>query len=430
MQVRLYEDIERQGGRVTFHVNRPWKGDLVRDDLFVLYEDADAVERLNPSLLAMPAMLNLAPVVWLSGREARVEVLDRELAHSLERVRSVFADLYPDTSWEGRVVPERLVDNRDQGSPGARELALLFSGGVDSVYTSLSLLPARQLLVAVRGADVPLDNDAAWDAVRRQIERFADDHGHEVSYIESNFGSFLARDRLAEAAPDVSEWWGQVQHGLGFVGLAAPLVTARRLARLVIAATLSLDWLYPWGSHPAIEPELRWAGTGVEHHGAGVTRQGKIAFIARATSSGERRPPLRVCWQRPDLDGRNCCLCEKCLRTISGLLVEGEEPGEYGFDLPLDTVLTHALARVRRRKLEIDTVGQARRWEEIQRAAQPERSLPARFRSEPFATYLRWLRTECFPAYLRKRNRRRRLLSAVSQRLPRTYRLARHAVGR
>jgi hypothetical protein len=38
---------------------------------------------------------------------------------------------------------------------------------------------------------------------------------------------------------------------------------------------------------------------------------------------------LRVCWD--SRGGRNCCACEKCYRTIAGLLAEGVDPEKYGF---------------------------------------------------------------------------------------------------
>ena len=30
-------------------------------------------------------------------------------------------------------------------------------------------------------------------------------------------------------------------------------------------------------------------------------------------------------------EGDNCCMCEKCYRTMAGLWAEGENPENYGF---------------------------------------------------------------------------------------------------
>jgi len=40
---------------------------------------------------------------------------------------------------------------------------------------------------------------------------------------------------------------------------------------------------------------------------------------------------LRVCWKGDN--GDNCNHCEKCLRIIVNLILEGEDPKDYGFNL-------------------------------------------------------------------------------------------------
>ena len=40
--------------------------------------------------------------------------------------------------------------------------------------------------------------------------------------------------------------------------------------------------------------------------------------------------PLHVCWESQS--GGNCCHCEKCYRTIVGILAENEDPSKYGFN--------------------------------------------------------------------------------------------------
>ena len=45
---------------------------------------------------------------------------------------------------------------------------------------------------------------------------------------------------------------------------------------------------------------------------------------------------LRVCWE--SRGGENCCHCEKCYRTILGLIAEGADPNDYGFIWNSDSV--------------------------------------------------------------------------------------------
>ncbi len=66
-----------------------------------------------------------------------------------------------------------------------------------------------------------------------------------------------------------------------------------------------------------------------------------MAIVEYAHRTGTY-PKLRVCWITSG--GKNCSQCEKCLRTLYGLMAEGEDPTHYGFDLS-------SLDPVRRRRI-------------------------------------------------------------------------------
>jgi hypothetical protein len=72
-----------------------------------------------------------------------------------------------------------------------------------------------------------------------------------------------------------------------------------------------------WGTHPGLDP--LWSTETLEfvHDSALRGRLPKIALVA--TNPVARRT-LRVCWHNPD-DAYNCGRCEKCLRTMAGLVL-------------------------------------------------------------------------------------------------------------
>ena len=57
-------------------------------------------------------------------------------------------------------------------------------------------------------------------------------------------------------------------------------------------------------------------------------------YINKAICEYSRRNnteiPLRVCWESSG--GSNCCKCEKCYRTLFGIIAEKENPRKYGFN--------------------------------------------------------------------------------------------------
>ena len=55
-------------------------------------------------------------------------------------------------------------------------------------------------------------------------------------------------------------------------------------------------------------------------------------------------PELAVC-SRPYVTERNCCECEKCLRTLSGVLAAGSRLREFGFPLADDEFIERVRGR-------------------------------------------------------------------------------------
>jgi len=90
-----------------------------------------------------------------------------------------------------------------------------------------------------------------------------------------------------------------------------------------------------WGSHPLIDNKLSWANIRVIHHGANLSRQEKIRYLLKDyIETHKRYPVLRVCYSQ--FREPNCGKCEKCLRTITGLILEDIDPKKCGFNIGKD----------------------------------------------------------------------------------------------
>ena len=188
-----------------------------------------------------------------------------------------------------------------------RVTALMFSGGVDSFYSVLSLGDRVDVLVFVHGLDVRLD-DPVRDAVAGQVRAAAEQLGLPLLEVETD----------VRALTDPLAAWEDT-HGAALAAVGHLL--ADRVATVVVPATLTYDALYPLGSHPLVDP--LWGSTAVRmvHHGAEADRVAKMAAIA---SSPAARRWLRVC---PRYDGgtENCGRCEKCLRTMTAARLAGAD---------------------------------------------------------------------------------------------------------
>jgi len=78
-----------------------------------------------------------------------------------------------------------------------------------------------------------------------------------------------------------------------------------------------------------LDNNISWADVNVIHDSYEIARQDKIKiFLKKYIEETGRQPKIRVCTRQ---SSENCGQCEKCFRTILGLLVGGIDPKKSGF---------------------------------------------------------------------------------------------------
>lgn len=281
----------------------------------------------------IPFVGNVLPIVWLADLELVVPELDREFFYCLPEVRHGYMLLSPMLNFlGGRLTVGRITD--DSYEPSPRE-AVLFSGGVDAFATLLGHVGSHPMPITLRGADVALDDDEGWRVVTDHVRATAETFGLPApQFVETNFRGFIDYGnhlwRLIRKSPD--DWWHGYQHGLGIICHAAPIAWLHKLGRVYIASSFTYDHSFICASDPVIDSHVRFAGAEVRHDGYHMNRIEKVRRIVSACERLGKSVTLRVCWA--SRGGRNCCQCEKCVRTIFNILAVGGNPEQYGFNIP------------------------------------------------------------------------------------------------
>jgi hypothetical protein len=195
-----------------------------------------------------------------------------------------------------------------------------FSGGVDSFYTIQKHRDQITHLIFVHGFDIPLEDAAFREHVAAALRRAAQELRLEFVEIETNVRRF--------AAPYAS--WGRDYHGSAMAAVA--LLLAPRFRKIYIPGSYSYAFLFPYGSHPGLDP--LWSSESLElmHDGCEATRFEKVEALASWETALQT---LRVCWQLKD-GLYNCCECRKCLWTMAFLRACGALERAVTFDRPLD----------------------------------------------------------------------------------------------
>ncbi len=328
--IRSFKIINKN--KIVVKANRSFS----KKDFFVEYDANIDLTKLDESIVMIPFILTIIPVVWISNRIYSIKVMDRDLYNSLQEVKKVFRIFYPEQKWEGDIRPEQLVTNTVV-LPDEPAVGMLFSGGLDSVDSSMSHSDTKQLLITAWGEDIPLHKTNMWACVRQQCEQFAQDYGHEHTFVKSNFKQFIdegTQDRLAKKLYKIPLWWMYTSHALAYAGLTAPILASNNISRILIASTFTSTYPSPIGSHPALDNNIRFAGIAVSHDGEDKDRVQKVMNIN--TICKEKNlplPRLRVCFGRHPLGG-NCLKCGvKCLMTAGNIIAAGQLPEKYGMNI-------------------------------------------------------------------------------------------------
>lgn len=188
----------------------------------------------------------------------------------------------------------------------ATGVGCLFSGGLDSFYTLLKHRDEVTHLIFADGYDIPLPDTARRERAVSAARTVADELGKSLIEVHTDLQLFTR---------EVGVIWLDY-HGAALAAVA--LLFQDRLGRVLIPASFSYADLFPWGSHPMLDPLWSTEQTAIEHSGCEATRIEKAGYISSYPVAMRN---LRVCSEhRTDY---NCGQCEKCLRTMLNLRAAG-----------------------------------------------------------------------------------------------------------
>ncbi|WP_430813430.1 hypothetical protein [Carboxylicivirga sp. RSCT41] len=294
------------------------------DPYFVEYEkDVSSVPK---SILCVPFLVNFLPIAWFLDIDIQCAEVDKAFIESVIPIKKEFQRMYPEFQLKGNLWVEKPIVQENAKSTYA---AMLFSGGVDAVSTLVRHADKKMALFSVWGADISLSEADKWN----DLVNYNKDQNYLTDnpkyYIKSNLRSFYSYK--LEQKLNI-EWWGKVQHGMALLGVCAPLCHLLNITTLYIGSTHTKLTQISWGSNPVTDELLKWSNTSIVHECYDLTRLKKIESIIDYARLIEDEVQLRVCYSERR-DQLNCSFCEKCLRTIMAIVLSGDNPNLYGFNV-------------------------------------------------------------------------------------------------
>lgn len=335
--------------RIDVRINNEFKKAYLRDDFFVEYDEDIDLTALDYSIVTLPFIMNVISLVWISGKEYYIDSMDQDVYDSLERINMLFKLWYPRTQWNGRLIPRKMIASHNSNcstaakvvkesgikphaaKQGPETIAILFSGGIDSLTASYKNRDKKQLLITAWGQScLPLDHPEIWFPIKEKILDFAKGSGYTNSFLRSNYYYFLNLKKLSTLSPDILSWRIETIEDIGWAGLTAPILISKGIPRLHIGSSDSIHRFYPTACNPYIDDNLRFAGLTFKQDQFELTRHDKISYIIDlCRKQSIKKPELIICQKRGGII--NCGICEKCCTTLLSFLSLEEDPRDYGY---------------------------------------------------------------------------------------------------
>lgn len=307
-----------------------WKEFLTCDSFYSSYNIS--IEKVPNSIAIIPFLANILPIAWLFDLKIECFELDNVFYEAIPKIKKGYEEMYPLIKFGGKIEISRIIKNEKDNS----KEATLFSGGVDAYCTLLRHISTKPDIITIFGADIKLSDYNGINNVNELNKEIAKELELNYQEIYSNFREIINYSNVQKSLEKnfKLEWWHDFQHGMALIGLVAPLSYINGYNKVYIASSFCVKQKgqYTCASDPIIDNEFKYGNTLTVHDGYELNRQDKIRLICDIKNKlNIPKIKLRVCWE--SMGGKNCCHCEKCYRTIMGIITEKENPNDYYFKL-------------------------------------------------------------------------------------------------
>lgn len=318
---------------------------------YIMYAEYDfPMETLPYSVAIIPFVSNILSMLWLFDATLVIDEIDKAYYESVPEFEKGFIELHPDFKYGGKIECKRIVENHSVSSE--KRVAAFFSGGIDATHTLVSHVEENPILLTIWGADMPADNVEGWKAVYNHSKTVADMFDFELQTVRTNFSvvpNKPALDEYIHQTEPRSNWYEHFMYGLTFFGHMAPLAYYLGITGFYMASSNTPDDIgkYTCSSDPIIDNYIRFVDAVGIHDGFETDRQSKVHEICEFSRKIGHGIPLRVCYH--DVKGYNCCICEKCCRSMLAIIAEGENPVNFGFTYYNDEIRAKMMYNLRKK---------------------------------------------------------------------------------
>jgi hypothetical protein len=111
------------------------------EEFFIEYSNTN-IGMVPDSILAVPFLCNVLPIVWILDITICIDEIDRAFYESIPMFKNGYVNMYSFLDFKGKIVVDKIIDNDNSEADGQN--LMFFSGGVDSFNTLIDLFDNRE----------------------------------------------------------------------------------------------------------------------------------------------------------------------------------------------------------------------------------------------------------------------------------------------
>lgn len=320
----------------SFEVSKELDKYFNTNEMFITYNKKIELDDIPISILVIPFVSSIIPIMWLTDSIMWIEEIDKTFYQSLSRIKDAYQEIYDSYPLKGSMIPAKIIDNDMEIK---RKSLILFSGGLDAQTTYLRCCNSDPILCNIQGwykSTVNEENKVAHQEIEN-IKNFCEKESKVFCYVKSNFATIINNNyfnkHIKKRLKD--SWWHGFQHSMAFISIAIPICYYFKIKTIYIASSFSIGDKGRCASYPTTDSEFAFASKGVVvHDGFELSRQDKLKYIIDFQKKIRKPYPLKVCSFNED----NCLVCEKCVRTILGIVAENGNIKNFGFKIEIPLI--------------------------------------------------------------------------------------------
>ena len=244
------------------------------DSSFFAEYDCD-IENTPDSVLPIPFLAAVAPLVWANQGDIYVNELDSLFLQSLYDVQSTLRAFYPKMNFKGKIIANRVIVTPPEAKQNSKSM-VLFSGGVDAIASYIRHKEEKPILFTIHGLDLHSNNFEGWNKIYSSNAQFAEYTHSSLRFVRSNFYHMLSRAKDFFFMKTLEGlFYDKVMQGIAPLGLCAPFAYAENVGKVYLASSEGRHYKGARGSVPEIDNRVRWPGTNCFHDGYEFNPAGK-----------------------------------------------------------------------------------------------------------------------------------------------------------